>query len=241
MTPLSVPLDTLKQFPDELTSGCNGMCVGFTWSNVLGNIYGHPMTLQFAYAGGLYISGQPPTTAGEDPYAGAATGVLFGSLPVVDNTPMPALEAANFANYTPDQLLQARPFVQNGITTLTSYQAIANYLLANKQGVGIAVNWYESFNTNAVNGILPLPQPGEQPISKHMVACYDAGTLGLVINAWVGQTPLGGYLIMPETVFNVCFQAAYGYNDSAWRWASLVQLALRYLSMIPTILPLLSS
>ena len=231
MTPLC-PLDKLQWMPDELTDGCNGECVGFAFSDIQGNVIGQQCDLSFTYAAGLAIGGLTPTTGGEDPYAGAASGVIFGALPTPQaqvNLSEPQLEQVNFANYTPAQKMLAATFAQNGIISLTSYAAIANYIQQYQRGVAIGVNWYASWNdpkVNVPNGILPMPEPGEEPISKHEIACYlGTDPRGLAIKAWTG---IEGYLFMPQPVFNVCFIEAQGYNPAAWRWWSLVQLALKY-------------
>ena len=234
---IDVPIDVLKQFPVETTSGDNGECVGFSVGNVIGNISGHPMDIEFSYAAGLYMSSTVPETNGEDPEAAMAAAVVFGALPLLDEgQPEPQLYAANFANYTPAQKSIASQYAQNGILQLTSYTAIANYILQYQKGAIMAVSWYDSFNTRVVNGVLPMPLPGEQPISSHCVAAYDSNAQGLIINAWTGQ-----YLIMPLSVFNVCFVEAFGFLSTSWRWLSLVKIALKYPRMIPTILPLLST
>lgn len=243
MTPLSVPLDKNKLFPNELTSGDNGECVGFTIADIIGNTIGSPCDVAFSYAAGLQVSGETPTTNGEDPAAAVAAAVVFGALPVLQEgtTPEPQLYEANFANYSPSQKAFAQKYAQNGSMSLANYTAIANYVLQYQQGAIIAVRWYQSFNDNVQNGVLPLPQAGEQPVSNHCIACYGSTPQGLIIKSWQGNVGLGGYLIMPLSVFNACFVEAYGFVPSAWKWLSLVKIALQYTNMITTILPLLNS
>lgn len=231
---IEVPLDVLKQFPIESIGQDNGECVGYSVSSAIGNYIGVPCDLEFNYAAGLWITNTTPETYGEGLYQAMMAAIVYGALPVLNEgpIPMPQLEAANFANYTPTQKQIAQQYAQRGLITLSSYTGIANYILQYKMAVPLAVSWYESFNTSVVNGVLPMPQPGEQPISGHCVAVFDSNVSGLVINAWTG-----GYLIMPPAVFNACYAAAFGFNPNASRWLSLAYAALQYPRRIPDILP----
>ena len=220
-------------FPDELTDGLNNECVGFTVSDTIGNIVKQPCDIEFSYAAGLYLSGLQPNTLGEDPYAGVAAGVVFGALSVsletFNATDTSQLYAANFLNYTSAQRAAAKQNAQNGIKQLYTYSDYTSYLAQFQLPPMIAMNWYASFDSALQNGVMPMPQPNEQPVSKHMVEVVDNSPLGLSIKSWQGQNiGMNGLLIMNQGVFNQSFVKGYGYDPTAWRWLSLVKICLQY-------------
>jgi hypothetical protein len=235
------PLDKIKYMPDELTSGCNGQCVGFTVSDIVGNIIGQQCDLSFSYALGLWMGDLLPTTIGEDPYAAMAAAVAFGALPLIDDTPqqltMSQLERVNIANYTPQQFQQAKIGTQNGIMYLGSYQEIVDYVRTYKQGVSLAMKFYRSFLIPNQDGTLPAIS-GD--FSYHNVGVWNDG-IGLLIKPYCGATyGLGGYAYLTEANYDLTEIGAWGFTPG-WRWFNLVKIALQYPKRIPQILPLLST
>lgn len=242
-------LDKLKYFPDELTSGCNGECVGFTTSDIIGNRMGYQCDVSFSYALGLWMPNATPTTIGEDPYAAMAAAVVFGALPVTDlssqELTMSQLEKVNIANYSPAQLQQAALAIQNGVITFNSYAEIEAYLAQNIGGVSLAMKFYQSFLLPNQDGSLSTPSGG---YSEHNVGVWASTTQGLLIKPYINPSHssiptwgVNGYCYLTEANFNFVAQGAYAFTPDAWRWLSLVRIALQYPARITQILPKLSS
>lgn len=235
--------DKLGLFPNEPTSGDANECVGFTVADILGNIIGQPCDVEFSYAAGLHVAGGVPSTLGEDPRCGMLGGAIFGGLPVSLETftslNTSQLYAANFNNYTVFQKVNALKNAQNGLLELRNYQGIANYLHTHKQGVSLAIRWFESFLTPNSDGTLPVPS-GES--TNHNVGVWWEDEKGLLIKPYLGNNyGIGGYVILPEVMLPQVFYWAGGFNPNAWRWLTLATNALQHPNLIYEILPQLQS
>lgn len=236
-------IDKLKWLPNEPVSGDNNFCVGFTVADIVGNIIGQPCDLEFSYAAGLHVADSTPTTLGEDPNCGMLGAAIFGALPVSQETfntqTTSQLYTANFANYTPFEKINALKNAQNGLLPLNSYQDITNYLTTYKQGVSLAIRWFESFDIPNADGTLPVPSGA---YTNHNVGVWDFGDLGLLIKPYLGSNwGLGGYCYLPQVMFNQIFFYAAGFNPNAYRWLTLATNALSHPNLIPEILPMLKS
>jgi hypothetical protein len=236
---MGLEIDKLKWFPNEPVSGDNNFCVGFTVSDVVGNIIGQPCDLEFSYAAGLHVAGSTPTTLGEDPTCGMLGAAIFGALPVSLETftsqTTSQLYTANFANYTPFQRSAALKNAQNGLLALRTYQDITNYLNTYKQGVSLAMRWYESFNVPNSEGTLPVPSGNS---TNHNVGVWGGDEKGLLIKPYLGASwGLGGYCYLPEILLPQIFYAASGFDPNAWRWLTLATNALQHQNLIYEILP----
>jgi hypothetical protein len=240
-------IDHLQYFPDELTSGCNGECVGFTRGDIIANIYNRLMDIEFSYASGLYMTGAIPSTGGEDPYAGMVADTIFGALPTADETfsiqNSSQLFDANFANYTLQQKALAKQYATNAVKLLGSYSEIIAYLNRYQQGASLAMRWYESFMTPNADGTLPATGGS---YTYHNVGVWGADARGLQIKPYINpshSTPptwgQGGYCYLTEANFNMVEEGAWGYDPNAWRWLFLARSAMRFPQRIPDILPIL--
>lgn len=236
------PLDKLNWLPDELTSGCNGQCVGFTVSDIVGNLIGKQCDLSFSYALGLYMGNLTPTTGGEDPYAGMCGAVVFGALLASlaqEQLSETAIEQVNINNYSLAEIVAATKNVQNGIVPLNSFTAIQNYLAQNIGGVSFAMQFYQSFLTPNPDSTFPVPS-GDY--SNHNAGIWANSNGDLVLKPYCGaEWGVGGYCFLTENTYNQCSVGAWGFSPTAWRWLQLVKIALQYPSRIPQILPLLST
>jgi len=243
-------LDKLQLFPDEATSGCNGECVGFTRSDIVGNIIGQPCDLEYAYASGLWMSGSEPTTAGEDFYAGMAANLVVGDLLVSEETfnaqSKGQLYDANFSNYPADQVTEAQKNSMGGVSYLNSYAAIDSYLAKKIAGVPMVMQWYESFMVPNSDGTLPAPSG---TFTEHCVGIWQSDSKGLLLKPYVNpgniKVPtwgINGYCYLTEANYNLVNPSALGFNTQAsalLQWISLVQLWLAYPAARSTIWPLL--
>lgn len=235
--------DYLQQFPSQLIDGDPTECVALTVADIKGNIDSQLYDPDFTYAMTLRLMGQQPTTAGLDPYSGMLEAVAYGLLPISLESftakTMGELYIANWQNYTPAQRQFALRWAANGVTPLYTYSDIANWLLTQKTGVSMAVKWYESFNTPNSDGSLPPPVGA---FTYHNVAVYDDVLLGLMVKPWLGPDFADkGYAYMSQSTFNLVFQSAAGFNQNAWRWFSLAQIAVTHPYIIGDILPQMHS
>lgn len=239
-------LDKNQFFPNQWNSIENNKneCVGLTIADVLGNAIGQLMDPDFPYSLGFYINGQSPDDGGIDPYSALQATVAYGILPVSMETwsakTTSELYAANFQNFTPDQVKEALPFAQNGIKKLVTYKDVQNYLSTYKQGVVLAMDWYKSFNIPNTDGTLPAPVGLN---SKHAVAVYeDIDGKGLRVKPWVGQQyGDNGYCYMSEATFNLVSQGAWGFTPDVWRWPNLAWIAATHPRIISDVLPQLKT
>ncbi len=242
-------LDKNQLFPNQFTDSDPTECVGISVSDVVGNIFGIPMSPDFSYAAGFNVAGQTPSTAGEDPAWGIDGAIAFGCLPASDEE-FTALSQGeqfvmNFQNYSLMNKQVALRYAQNGAVKLKSFDEIWNWLQKGQSGVVLPLQWYQSFNAPDSQGF--LPQPGGQ-MTEHCTATYDTGTLNgkryLVIKPWEGkQYGENGYCKITQDIFNKVFFSsvpAYGFDPTAIRWISLLWIAAKrfpfFLSFIPSII-----
>lgn len=221
-------LDILKRFPNQLTEGRETECVGETWADIIGNIIGKACDAGFSYAATLRVMGSSPTTAGSDPQSGGYACVVYGALQTISE-PFDALTTselyeANWANYPVSDKVMALQNVQNGLQTLSSYQAIVDYLSVAKMGVAMHMTWYASFMNPNTDGTLPVPSG---TTSDHCIAIYEATPLGLRAKVWLGPTyGQEGYVFITPATFGLIFQGAWGFTGNVSRWWSLVQILI---------------
>ena len=231
--------DLLQRFPNQIIELRPTECVGETVGDILGNLAGQSMDAGYSYALALACARSAPTTAGSDPYAGMVGGLVYGALPTekepFDATTTSELYEANVQNYAKSDRLLALNFCQNGLVTLNSWQAIANYLLNNQAGVQMSMTWYSSFMQPNPDGTLPAPSG---TTSNHCVAVYEVTSLGLRLKVWVGaEYGQGGYVFLPQQYFSQVFQGANAFNLQGNRWWNLAYTACVRPFLIPDILP----
>ena len=223
--------DLLMRFPNQDIENRPTECVGETIADIIGNLVGAPCDAGYSYAATLRVMNVAPTTAGSDPYSGVLGGVVYGGLATqkepFDATTTSELYEANLANYpTPDEQA-AQQYAQNGITLLTSYESIVDFLSIGAGGVTLPITWYSSFMAPQPNGTLPPPLG---TTTSHCVAVYEATPLGLRVKPWIGPGyGAGGYCFLPEALFTSIFieGQAWGFNKGASRWFSLATTALQ--------------
>lgn len=219
-------LDVSKFFPDQRVDGDFTECCGLTIADIMGNKDGVLYDPDFAYSMGLYIRGQQPSTAGEDPYWTMAGAVSYGALSVSLETftakTMGELYASNYNNYTALQKSSALSHVENGFKALYTIDDIKTYMLQYRMGASLAMHWYQSFMTPNPDG--SLPQPSGQ-FSYHNVAVYDAGDKGLMIKPWLGANfGDGGYVYLSPALFDQVFVEAYGFTLDSNRFFSQLKI-----------------
>ncbi len=226
-------------FPSQLIDGDSTECVSLSVTDICGNIDSQLYDPDIHYAYTLRLMNQTPNTGGLDPYTGMLTPIVYGLLPISLETftakTMGELFVANYMNYTNSERVAALKWAKNGVVRLNSYQDIQNYLKTYKMGVSLALKWYESFMTPNQDGTLPAPQG---TFSYHNVAVYEDTTLGLRIKPWLGPAwGDKGYAYLSEVNFNLIRQSVAGFNQNAWRWLSLAQIAVTHPNCIGDILP----
>src|SRR6185312_13229432 len=117
-------LDKLRLFPDQRDPAEHDPfeCVGLTMADVLGNVIGQPCDPDFPYSLGFYITGTQPADPGVDIYPTMLATMAFAILPVSLETwtakTTSELYAANFLNFTKDQVQAAQKYAQNGVRIL---------------------------------------------------------------------------------------------------------------------------
>lgn len=203
-------------------------CVGESVADILGNKYKMMVSPGFSYGAMHWIQGTDPSFAGGDPYAGMAAAVVCGVLPIQDQT-FNAMQLgeqyeADYDHYSLQQKADAFPYRQKGIRNLSSYAAIANYLMQYQLGALTTVKWYESFMSPNADGSLP-PPVGD--FTYHATVAYDITPLGLQIKPHLGPD-FGdhGYCYISPALFPQIFTGAYGFDDNASRFLTLVRLGL---------------
>lgn len=236
-------LDKNRFFANQVIDNDPTECVALTVADIAGNITGQLYDPDMVYANALKIMNETPNVLGLDPKAGMQSAVVYGLLPVTEETfnakTTSQLYIANWQNYPPAQRASAQQHVMRGVVPLYTYQDICSYLNRCKAGVSLTVKWHENFNTPNGDGTLPDP---EGPFTYHCIAVYDNPLKGLMFKPHLG--PLygdSGYGYMSQTVFNEVFAETYGFDLNAWRWLSLVQIALSHPWIIPDVLPLLNA
>lgn len=234
-------LDTNKIFPDQLDPAANNAqeCVSLAITDICSNIDGRLYSADFSYAMALHIKGAEPSTDGLDPYAAMLATVAYGLLPAssADFTArlMGELYIANWKNYAKDDVAEALKYARKGVTTLRSFDDVANYLVNKKQGVVLAVRWHSNFLQTHPDGSLPLPEG--DAFSYHAVAVYDRTDKGLMFKPWLGKNyGDGGYGYMSRQVFDEIFDCAYAFDPDANRKISLLWIVLYQLRFVLSIL-----
>lgn len=228
--------------PNQLIDGDPTECVALSVADICANIDTQLYDPDFVYAMTLKLMNQQPTTAGLDPYSGMIEAVAYGLLPITLETftakVMGELYVANYQNYPAADRTAAMKWAKRGVIPLYTYSAIVDWLMTQRTGVSLAIQWFESFNTPNADGTLPAPSGS---FSYHNVAVYDDVLQGLVIKPWLGPSfGKGGYVYLSETTFNLIFQSAAGFDQNGWRWLSLAKIAVTHPWAIGDILPQLS-
>lgn len=232
-------IDRLQRFPSQDIIGRPDDCTMETVADIWGNIQNQPFTPDFTDAATMRVMNVLPTTAGADPYAAMLSALIYGCLPSADDptdvSTGSELFAANWANYSPEDIHLASLFPAKGITTLPLWEDICDYLYLEKQGVMLAMRWYSSFMTPLPDGTLPAPSGS---MSNHCVAVYGSDSRGLQVKPWLGKDfGQGGYCYLPEAIYNQVLVESYAFNLGAWRWLQLARAALARPWLIPDILP----
>lgn len=236
--------DKNKVFWNQLTEHDEQECVGITVADIVGNILGIVCDPDYSYATSFMVSGDTAGVDGTDPLAGFQAAVCYGVLPASNETftaaTMGEAYVAQFNNYPPNQVADARQYAQNGILPLGSFDDYIKYLSTYQQGAGLSMKWYPTFMGTSADGL--LPEVGGAYF-EHEVAVYDYDPQGdwLVIKPWLGQGfGAGGYAYMSRQRFAQVFQGGHGFNPFALRWLSLLGIASRrypvLLSFLPTII-----
>lgn len=233
------PIDRLQRFPNQDIQNRPTACTAETVSDIWGNVQNQPYTPDFTFAATQRLMNVTPNTSGADPYSAMLSAVVYGCLPTDDDPTTVAnggeILAANYANYTPQDIHLASLFPANGVTSLPLYEDICNYLDQEKQGVSLAMTWYQSFMAPNADGTLPAPSGAT---TSHNVAVYGYTAQGLLVKPWLGQEwGAGGYCYLPEAYFSQVSVESYGFNLSGWRWFSLASIAVTHPSIISDILP----
>ncbi len=233
-------LDKLKNFPNQNTDGDPNSCVALTVADICGNIDGELYDPDLIYADALKIMNKAPNTAGLDPLAGMQAAVIYGCLPLTqdsfDAKTMGELYIANWQNYPLYERQAAQQHVQRGVKGLYSFQSIRRHLLETETGASLSMKWYQSF-AHPQNGILPAPRGN---FSFHDVAVYDATPEALMIKPWLGADyGDGGYTWLSWEFFDQVYEVAYGFDPNGWRWLNLATYACVKPWLIPDVLPLL--
>lgn len=238
-----MPIDRLQRFPSQIIENRPTECCAETVADIMGNIQDQPLDPGFSYAATLKVMNEQPTTAGSDPYSAMLSAVVYGCLPT-ENEPFDAsttseLYEANLANFTPNLVHLATLFTAKGVSTEPLYEDICDYLDQERQGVAMAMTWYQSFLIPNADGTLPPPSG---PTTNHCVAIYGYDSRGLKIKPWLGSNfGQGGYCYLPEVMFPQVFQGAWSFNLTAWKWGNLAWIAATHWWLWPVISPQLST
>ena len=240
-------IDRLQRFPNQNIQNRPDACTAETISDIWGNVQNQPYTPDFTLGATFHVLGQEPSSGGTDPYSAMLSAVIYGCLPTEDDptdvSTSSELMAANWTNYTPQDIHLASLFPARGVNTYldvnTAYADICDYLDESKQGVSLAMIWSQSFMSPNADGTLPVPSGAT---SNHNVAVYGYDSRGLMIKAWLGPTfGLGGYVYVPEVMFPQVFQGAWSFNSNSWRWGSLAWACATHYWLYPDIRPMLIS
>ncbi len=232
----------MKNMSNQLIDGNPTECVSLTVADICGNTDNELYDPDLIYADALKIMGKDPNTAGLDPIAGMQAAVVYGCLPMSQESfnakTMGELYIANWKNYPLYERQAAQQHVRRGVRGLYSFGDIGRHMMETNTGALLSMKWYQNF-TFPQNGILPLPRGN---FSYHCVAVYDEGDEGLVVKPWLGPDfGEDGYAVISKEVFDQCFVEAYGFDPNGWRWLNLATIAVTHPWIISDILPLLKA
>jgi hypothetical protein len=234
-------LDRLQVFPSQNADHRPTECVGYSICDVVGNIVNIQCDPGFSYAATLRVMGVSPETAGSDPYSGLLSAIVYGVLPLQNETfdasSTSELYEANLGNFSPIQRSLASLHAQKGIKLLESYQQVVDWLNSGQGGVVFPMIWYESFLNPNPDGTLPEPSGST---SKHCTALYETMPNGSFRQkAWLGSDfGLGGYDFISEDIFNKTTTGeCWGIDTSASRWFSLATVSVMRPWIIKDTLP----
>lgn len=249
-------LDRNISWPNQDTDQAPTECVGYTVSDILGDIFGTIFDPDWIYMRALQINGQQPgDLSGTDPIAGMDGGMAFGGLRNID-APFTALlkgEAycATPANWPSTTQNKALPYVVAGIANALgngdAFQSIITSAASNKIAVSVSTRWYPEFEHPNADGTVAVPDftqdytdlPGHNWVGKGMKTIN--GKPGLMVKSHQGRT-IGdnGWLYFDEATVNGLLaqqgSAATTFALDANRLLSLISMIItRYPQFIPNL------
>lgn len=232
---LDFSVDKRIFFPNQLINGETSACVGLTVCNLSTNKSGILFDGDFSYAMAFRLLGKEPNTVGVEAWAGMQAGVAYGLLPASLDTMSALVDGelyvAQWLNYPQSQRDAALPYARNGAKRVNvDFDVILAEVAANKEGVGLELNWYASYKAPDALGRLPSPSGAR---TEHMVTVTGQvtieGEVRMEIKPYLGKEyGVGGFSSLSRAQFYQCAFGAYAYNDSMRRWWSLVGIAITY-------------